>query len=183
MLLEEYNVSNCGTEFEKVENKEREDLVEETSIVTNQKLAPKVMFKIPIATNAPLSFIHKFIKNEENKKKVLKTFEKEEISKPLLDVNKQVSRYDFLQEFCTINVELKGNESVSRRNNWFAIPQREFLLEPKDTFEVKRYHNDFHSYFSLDTSNFLDQKFFKFQGREERVEISQKKHQVFGYGV
>ena len=59
-------------------------------------------------------FIHRFIKNEENKKEVLKTFEKEEISKPLLDANKQVYRYDFLQEFCIINGELKGNESVSR---------------------------------------------------------------------
>ena len=53
-LLEESNVSNCGTEFEEVENKEKEDLVEETSIVTKEKLAPKIMFKILIATNAPL---------------------------------------------------------------------------------------------------------------------------------
>ena len=134
-------------------------------------MASKVIFKISIATNAPLPFIHRFIKKEKNKKKVLETFEKEKISTLLLDANKQVSRYDFLQEFCTINVELKGNESVSRRNNWFAIPQREFLLEPKDTFEVKRYHNDFHSYFSLDTSNI-------FQGREESVEIPQEEHQV-----
>ena len=71
-----------------------------------------------------------------------------EISKPLLDANKQVLRYDFLQEFCIINGELKGNESVSRENNWFAIPQREFLLEPNDTFEVKRYHNNFHFFFN-----------------------------------
>ena len=108
----------------------------------------------------------------------METFEKEEISNHLLDANKQVPRYDFLQEFCTINGELKGNESVSRETNWFAIPQREFLLEPKDIFEVKRYHNDFHSYFSFDTSKFLDQKFFKFKGREESVEIPQKEHQV-----
>ena len=63
----------------------------------------------------------------------------------------------------------------------FAIPQREFLLEPKDTFEVKRYYNNFHSYFSIDTSNSLGQFFFKFQGndgREERIEMSQKEHQV-----
>ena len=162
MLLEESNVSNCGTEFEEVENKEKEELIEETPIFTNQKLAPKVIFKIPIAINAPLPFIHRFIKKEENKKEVLETFKKEEISKPLLDANKQVPRYDFLQEFCTINEKLKGNESVSRGNNWFAIPQREFLLEPKDTFEVKRYHNNFHSFFSIDTSNSLGQKFFKF---------------------
>ena len=71
---------------------------------------------------------------------------------------------------------LKGNESVSKGDNWFAIPQREFLLEFNDTFEVKRYHNDFHSYFSIDTSNFLNQKFFKFQGREESVEMPQKEH-------
>ena len=58
---------------------------------------------------------------------------------------------------------------------------KEFLLEPNDTFEVKRYHNNFYSYFSIDTSNSLDQKFFKFQdndGREERIEMSQKEHQV-----
>ena len=137
-------------------------------------MAPKVIFKIPIATNVSLPFIHRFIK-EENKKKVLKTFEKEEVSKPLLDANKQVSRYDFLQEFCSINGKLKGNESVSRGNNWFAIPQREFLLEPKDTFEVKRYHNNFHSYFSINTSNSLGKKFFKFQGndgREEKIKMS-----------
>ena len=79
------------------------------------------------------------------------------------------------------NGKLKGNESVSKGNNWFAIPQREFLLEPKDTFEVKRYHSDFHSYFSIDTSNSLGQIFFKFQGndrREEKIEMSQKEHQV-----
>ena len=93
----------------------------------------------------------------------MKTFEKEEISKPLLDTNKQVPMYDFLQKFYTINGELKGNESVSRGNNWFAIPQREFLLEPKDIFEVKRYHNNFLSYFSINTSNFLGQKFFSFK--------------------
>ena len=72
-----------------------------------------------------------------------------------MDVNKQVPRYDFFQKSCIINGELKGNESVSKENNWFAIPQREFLLKLKDTFEVKRYHNDFHSYFSIDTSNSL----------------------------
>ena len=69
---------------------------------------------------------------------------------------------DFLQESCTMNGELKGNESVSNGDNWFSIPQRQFLLEANDTFEVKRYHSDFHSYFSIDTSNFLEQKFFKF---------------------
>ena len=40
---------------------------------------------------------------------------------------------------------------------------------------------NFYSYFSIDTSNSLDQKFFKLQGndgKEERVEISQKEHQV-----
>ena len=66
-----------------------------------------------------------------------------------MDANKQVPRYDFLQEFYTINGELKGNESVSMRDSWLAIPQWEFL--PK----VKRYHNDFNSYFSIDTSNSL----------------------------
>ena len=76
MLLEEYNVFNCGTKFEEVENKEKEKLIEKTPIFTNQKLAPKVIFKIPIATNAPFLFIHRFIKKEENKKEVLKTFEK-----------------------------------------------------------------------------------------------------------
>ena len=54
MLLEESNVSNCGTEFEEVENKEKEELIEETPIFTNQKLAPKVIFKIPI-TNQKLA--------------------------------------------------------------------------------------------------------------------------------
>ena len=98
------------------------------------------------------------IKKEENKKEVLETFEKEEISNHLLDANKHVPRYNFLQEFCTINGELKDNESVSKGDNWFSISQREFLLEPNDTFEVKRYHSDFHSYFSIDTSNSLDQK-------------------------
>ena len=107
MLLEESNVFNYGIEIEEVENKEKEDLVEETPIVTKEKLAPKVIFKILIATNAHLPFIYKFIKKEENKKEVLKTFEKEEISKPLLDANKQVSMYDFLQEFCTINGKFK----------------------------------------------------------------------------
>ena len=105
MLLEESNVFNCGIEIEEVENKEKEDLVEETSIFTKEKSAPKIIFKIPIATNAPLPFIYRFIKKEENKKEVLKTFEKEKISTHLLDANKQVPRYDFLQEFCTI----KGN--------------------------------------------------------------------------
>ena len=132
-------------------------LFEETPIFTNQKLAPKVIFKIPIAINAPLPFIHRFIKKEENKKEILETFKKEEISKPLLDVNKQVPRYDFLQEFCTINKELKVNESVSMRDGWLVIPQKEFL--PKE----KKYYSNFHSYFSIDTSNFLDKKFFKFQ--------------------
>ena len=45
-------------------------------IFTNQKLAPKVIFKIPIAINASLPFIHRFIKKEENKKEVLETFER-----------------------------------------------------------------------------------------------------------
>ena len=88
---------------------------------------------------------------------------------------------DFLQEFCTINKELKGNESVSRGDNWFTIPQREFLLEPKDTFEVKRYHNDFHSYFSIYTSKSWVQKLFKLRDkneREENIEMSQKEHHV-----
>ena len=106
-------------------------------------MAPKVIFKIPIATNNPLPFIHRFIK-EENKKEVLETFEKEEISKPLLDANKQVPRYDFLQEFYTINGELKGNESVSMRDDWLVIPQKEFLSKEK------RYHNNFHSYLSIE---------------------------------
>ena len=87
----------------------------------------------------------------------------------------------FFQEFCIINGELKGNESVSRGNTQFAIPQKEFLLKPKDTFEVKRYYNDFHFYFSIDTSNSWVQKLFKFQGndrREEKIEMLQKEHQV-----
>ena len=61
-----------------------------------------------------------------------------------------------------------------------VIPQREFL--PKE----KRYHSNFHSYFSIDTSNSLGQKFFKFQGndgREERIEMSRKEHQVGDKGV
>ena len=37
MLLEESNIFNCGTEFEEVENKEKEKLIEETPIFTNQK--------------------------------------------------------------------------------------------------------------------------------------------------
>ena len=78
-------------------------------------------------------------------------------------------KYDFLQEFYTINEELKGNESVRMRDGWLVIPQKEFL--PKE----KRYHNNLYSYFSIDTSNFLDRKFFKFQGREESVEMPHKK--------
>ena len=72
----------------------------------------------------------------------MKTFEKEKISTPLLDANKQVPKYDFFQEFCNINTKLKGNESVSKGDNWFVILQREFLLDPKDTFEVKRISNE-----------------------------------------
>ena len=60
-----------------------------------------------------------------------------------MDAIKQVPRYDFLQD----------NESVSMGDSWLAMPQMEFLLESKDTFEVKRYHSDFHSYFSIITSN------------------------------
>ena len=37
---------------------------------------------------------YRFIK-EENKKEILKTFEKEEINKPFMDAIKQVPRYDF----------------------------------------------------------------------------------------
>ena len=58
MLLEESNVFNCGTEFEEAENKEKEDLIEETPIFTNKKLASKVIFNIPIATNTPFFFIN-----------------------------------------------------------------------------------------------------------------------------
>ena len=78
MLLEDSHVSNCDTKIEEMENKEKDDLVEETPTVTKEKLAPKVIFKIPIAVNAPLPFIHMFIKKKEkNKKEVLKTFKKE----------------------------------------------------------------------------------------------------------
>ena len=73
-LLEESNVSNYDTKFEEVENKEKDDLIEETLIFTNKKLASKVMFKIAIVTNAPLPFIQRFIKKEENKKEILETF-------------------------------------------------------------------------------------------------------------
>ena len=76
MLLEEFNVSNYATEFEEVENKEKEELIEETPIFTNQKLAPKVIFKISIATNAPFSFIHRFIKKEKIRKKSWKPLRK-----------------------------------------------------------------------------------------------------------
>ena len=48
MLLDESNIFNCGTEIEEVENKEEEDIIEETSIFTNQKLASEVIFKISI---------------------------------------------------------------------------------------------------------------------------------------
>ena len=88
-----------------------------------------------------------------------------------MDAIKQEPRYDFLLD----------NESVSMKDSWLAMPKREFLLEPKDTFEVKRYHSDFCSYFSIDTSNSWDQKFFKFQGndeKEESVEMSEKEEQV-----
>ena len=87
-----------------------------------------------------LSFIHRFIKKYENKKEVLETLEKEKINKHLLDAIKQVPGYDFLQE----------NESVSMRDSWLVMPQREFLPEPK---EIKRYPNDFYSYFLADTFN------------------------------
>ena len=70
-LLKESNVSNCGTNIEETVNKEKEDFVEETPIVTKEKLAPKIIFKIPIATNALFPFIHRFIRNEENKKEIL----------------------------------------------------------------------------------------------------------------
>ena len=93
-----------------MENKEKEDLVEETPFVTKEKFASNVIFKISIATNAPLPFIYRFIKKEENKKEVLKTFEKEEINKPLLDAIKQVPRYDFLQK----------NKNVSMRDGWLC---------------------------------------------------------------
>ena len=53
-LLEESNVFICSTKIEEVENKEKEDFIEETPIFTKEKLAPKIMFKILIATNAPL---------------------------------------------------------------------------------------------------------------------------------
>ena len=85
-----------------------------------------------------------------------------------MDANKQVPRYDFLQEFYTINGELKGNESVSMRDDWLVIPQKEFLSKEK------RYHNNFHSYLSIGTSNSLGQKFFKFQDQVKMVEMSQK---------
>ena len=58
-------------------------------------------------------------------------------------------------------------------DSWLAMPQREFLLETK---QVKMYHSDFHSYFSIDTSNSWNKKFFKFQGndeKEESVEMSE----------
>ena len=77
MLLKESNISSCGIEIEEVENKEKDDLIEETPIFTNQKLRSKVIFKIPIAINAHLPFIHMFIKKEENKKEVFETFVKE----------------------------------------------------------------------------------------------------------
>ena len=95
MLLEESHVSNYGKELEEVENKEKDDLVEESPIATKEKLASKVIFKISIGTNVLLPFICRFIKKEENKKEILKTFEKEEINKPFMDAIKQVPRYDF----------------------------------------------------------------------------------------
>ena len=56
------------------------------------------------------------------------------------------------------------------------MPQRKFLLETK---EVKRYHSDFYSYFSIDTSNSWGQKFFIFQDkREESIEMSEKEEHV-----
>ena len=41
MLLEESNVFNCGTKFEKVKNNEKNDLIEEPPIFTNQKVGTK----------------------------------------------------------------------------------------------------------------------------------------------
>ena len=56
------------------------------------------------------------------------------------------------------------------------MPQRKFLLETK---EVKRYHSDFYSYFSIDTFNSWGWKFFMFQDkREENVEMLEKEEQV-----
>ena len=77
MKSKKSHVSNYGIEFEEVENKEKDDFIEKTQIFTNQKLAPKVIFKILIIINARLPFIYRFIKKEKNKKEVLKTFEKE----------------------------------------------------------------------------------------------------------
>ena len=102
--------------LKKWRKKKKKDLIEESPIAIKEKLASKVTFKISIATNVPLLFICRFIKKEENKKEILKTFEKEEINKPFMDAIKQVPRYDFLQ----------GNESVSMRDSWLVMPQREF---------------------------------------------------------
>ena len=43
------------------------------------------------------------------------------------------------------------------------------------------YHSDFHFYFSIDTFNSWNKKFFKFQGNDEKeksVEMSEKEEQV-----
>ena len=76
MLLEEFNVFNCGTKIEEMENIEKDDLNKKTPITTKEKFAPKVIFKILISTNVPLPFIHKFIRNRKIRKKFWKPLRK-----------------------------------------------------------------------------------------------------------
>ena len=50
---------------------------------------------------------------EEAEKEILETFRKVEVNIPLLDVIKQILRYDkFLKELCTNKRKLKGYERI-----------------------------------------------------------------------
>ena len=96
---------------------------------TKEKLAPKVTFKVSIASNTPLYFLCRLIKKEEKKeeyeKKVLDAFRKGEINKPIFDAIKLVPKYEFFKEFCINKRELQGDAFVSIGESCLAVPQRE----------------------------------------------------------
>ena len=87
-----------------------------------EKLAPKVTFKVSTTSNTPLPFPCRFIKNEEHEKKMLDTFRKVEINKPIFDSIKLVPKYEFFKELCINMRELQGDAFVSIRESCLAIP-------------------------------------------------------------